>query len=151
MNRAMSKPTDTTAPDLCALSVLTRSHKDPADLGFPPLLPIELALAEASPRQICESYGIDKSTFQKYVQLPAFVKAYNDAVKLLREEGMSFRVKARMQSEELLKTSYALIHSAHTPSNVKADLIKQTWKVAGLEPRETPTSVTPLQIQINLG
>jgi hypothetical protein len=132
-------------------AVLTHQHLDPATLGFPPLLPIELALAESPVKEICESFGIEtKEDFARIIAQPMFQKAYAEAQKMLQQEGMSFRVKARLQSEELLKTSYALIHSAHTPSNVKADLIKQTWKVAGLEPKEVATAVVPLQININL-
>jgi hypothetical protein len=133
------------------LTALTFAHKDPALLGFPPLLPVELALAETPVREVCESYGItDRDEFARIVKLPAFQKAFSEAQKMLQQEGMSFRVKARLQSEALLETSFALIHAQHTPSNVKADLIKSTWKVAGLEPKETAISGTPLQININL-
>jgi hypothetical protein len=124
---------------------------DPATLGWPPFLPIELALGEERPRQICENYGIDKDQFLALLTLPAFVKAVLDAKEMMAKEGMSFRMKARMQAEALLKTSWQLIHNPHTPSNVKADLIKTTMRVAGYEPKETDrTAVLPLQINIQL-
>jgi hypothetical protein len=63
---------------------------------------------------------------------------------------MTFRIKARMQAEGLLQTSWHLIHNKDTPAAVKADLIKHTWKVAGVEPKETMAAITPLQIMINL-
>jgi hypothetical protein len=72
-------------------------------------------------------------------------------VETLSRDGMSFRVKARIQSEALLETSWQLIHSNSTPAQVKADLIKHTHKVAGLEPKEQAGVVSPLQININLG
>lgn len=131
--------------------VLPYEDVDPAELGFPHMLPVELALGEEAPRQICESYGIDKDAFTKMCANPAFVKAVKDAKDMLQKDGMGFRVKARMQSEALLKTSWAIIHAQHTGANVKADLIKATWKVAGFEPKsDERTAVAPLNIQINL-
>jgi hypothetical protein len=51
--------------------------------------------------------------------------------KELDKEGVSFRLKARLQAEELLQTSWALIHSPATPATVKAGLIKDTVRWAG--------------------
>lgn len=134
-----------------AKRVLSWQHDDPAAMGWPVTLPLELAMGEQKPREICESYDISKEQFARLAQIPAFQKAFNDAKALLKQEGMTFRVKARMQSELLLETAYALIHAPGTPSNVKADLIKATWKFAGLEPREEGGSnQQTLQIQINL-
>jgi hypothetical protein len=132
-------------------AVLTFEHKDPTELGFPHLLPLELALAESSPREICNEYGIDKDQFKSMLAMPAFQKAYADAKNIVAN-GMGFRVKAQLQAEALLKTSWALIHSSGTPSHVKADLIKQTWKVAGYEPKDEkgPLGAGGLQINIQL-
>lgn len=125
--------------------------ENPAELGFPAMLPVELALAESPVREICADYKIDKEAFTKLCAQPAFVKAVRDAQDMLAKEGMGFRVKARMQAEALLKTSWDLIHAPHTNSAVKADLIKQTWKVAGFEPKaEDRSPVMPLQINIQL-
>lgn len=123
---------------------------DPALLGFPPYLPVELALQETPRNELLTAYGI---TPQKWDQLranAAFQKAVSDAVEMLQREGMTFRVKARMQAEALLETTWQMIHNKDTPSAVKADLIKSTWKVAGLEPKETLAATTPLRININL-
>ncbi len=130
---------------------LPEPRENPAEIGFPPMLPIELALAESPVREICADYKIDKEAFTKLCSQPAFIKAVRDAQEMLAKEGMGFRMKARMQAEALLDTSWALIHAAHTNSAVKADLIKQTWKVAGFEPKaEDRSPVMPLQINIQL-
>jgi hypothetical protein len=49
---------------------------------------------------------------------------------------MTFRLKARAQAEELLTTSWTLIHSNDVSAAVKADLIKSTVKWGGLEPQK---------------
>lgn len=60
------------------------------------------------------------------------VEHYRDEV---REKGLTFKLKARAQAEELLTTSWLLIHDPSTSPAVKADLIKSTVKWAGLEPK----------------
>lgn len=69
------------------------------------------------------------------------------------EKGMTFKLKARAQAEELLITSWTLIHSPETSSAVKADLIKSTVKWGGLEIRNDTVEDTNggVKITINLG
>jgi hypothetical protein len=124
---------------------------DPTAFAFPVTLPMELALGDSSAQEICELHGITRERFCELAQLPAFQKAYEDALVALSKEGMSFKVKARFMSEELLKTAWRLIHNQFTPSNVKADLIKSFWRVSGYEPKKDEAApVSPLAIQINL-
>ena len=60
------------------------------------------------------------------------VEGYRDEV---RDKGLTFKLKARTQAEELLTTSWLLIHDPGVSAAVKADLIKSTVKWAGLEPK----------------
>lgn len=140
-------------PDPVAITrALQQPAPDPALAGWPPMLPIELALGEDKPKDICEAYGITREQFVDLIKLPAFQKAYVDAKEMLQKEGMTFKVKARMQAEELLKTSWALIHSQYTQSNIKAKLIEATWRVAGFEPKESDKAAGQnMQINIHLG
>jgi hypothetical protein len=126
---------------------------DPAELGFNPMLPIELAMRSAPVPEICAAYSITKEQLVALSQDPLFVQAFNGAREMLQKDGMSFRVKARMQAEELLKKSWALIHAVETPTPVKADLIKSTIRWAGYEPKgDGPGGVgNAFQININLG
>ena len=72
----------------------------------------------------------------------------------VREKGMTFRLKAKAQAEELLTTSWTLIHSPDVSAAVKADLIKSTVKWGGLEPQKDAagdgTNLGGVTIQINL-
>ena len=85
---------------------------------------------------------------------PIFLKkvtSYRDEIK---EKGMTFKLKARAQAEELLTTSWSLIHSPDTSAAVKADLIKSTVKWGGLEPKGDVTTEGAgggVKITINLG
>jgi hypothetical protein len=108
---------------------------DPASLGWPPALPVELALQQQPVKEICEAYGIDRYEYDRLRNDPAFRRAVALATETLREEGASFKLKARAQSEELLKTSWALIHKPldQVSASVKAQLIMFTVRCAGLD------------------
>jgi hypothetical protein len=129
---------------------------DPASLSWPPTLPIEIVLRTASIREICEGYGLTRDDYDALRKDQSFQACIADlSAELKKDKGLSFKLKARLQSEELLKTSWKLIHSNNdeVPPNVKADLIKFTWRVAGLEPDKMKDGkvVVPLQINLNLG
>jgi hypothetical protein len=94
---------------------------------------LELALRIATPKKICEAYGITKSEFETLCRNPTFLDDMKRARELVRKEGMSFRLKAMIQSDELLKTSWGMIHNPALPATVRADLIKFTVRVAGLD------------------
>lgn len=64
-----------------------------------------------------------------------FLRAVKNLREEVREKGLTFRMKARAQAEELLTTSWILIHSPDVSASVKADLIKSTVKWGGLEPK----------------
>lgn len=108
---------------------------DPATVGWPPSLPLELALHQQPVRDICGAYGIDRFEYERLRADENFRRAVEEALETLKDESASFKLKARAQSEELLKTSWALIHQSldKVPANVKADLIKFTIKCAGLD------------------
>lgn len=66
---------------------------------------------------------------------PLFLKKVDAYRVEVRDKGMTFKMKARAQAEELLTTSWLLIHSPEVSPAVKADLIKSTVKWGGLEPK----------------
>jgi len=135
---------------------------DPAALGWPPSLPLDLVLSQQPVRDICQAYGLTKPDYERLRADPAFRRAVSDAHSTLQEEGASFRLKARAQSEELLKTSWNLIHRPldEVSASVKATLIQMTIRCAGLDAsieqkaRASATAqaaaLTALQINIHL-
>jgi hypothetical protein len=86
---------------------------------------------------------------------PLFLKKVDSFRTEVRDKGMTFKMKARAQAEELLTTSWLLIHSPEVSAAVKADLIKSTVKWAGLEPKDNSNADAGagggVRITINLG
>jgi hypothetical protein len=75
-----------------------------------------------TPKDVAE-YNKDRVFLNK-------VSEYRGAI---QKDGLLFKMKARVQAEELLRTSYVMIHHPDVPPSVKADLIKSTVKWAGLD------------------
>lgn len=84
---------------------------------------------------ICLRYNITTATLLEYNRDTLFLNKVGHLRNEVRDKGITFKLKARTQAEELLKTSWLLIHSPDTSAAVKADLIKSTVKWAGLEPK----------------
>jgi hypothetical protein len=132
---------------------------DPAALiGWPPTLPLEIALRDGTPKEVCASYGISREEWERIRKNPHFVNELGRAVEALRVDGMGFKARAQLQAVEMLKESWRLVHDSATPHNVKAQLIIHTVRVAGLDAsREQAPAGGPsgggaaVSISINLG
>ena len=130
---------------------------DPAEIEvYPPQLPLEVAMRTASVKELCEAYHLSKDQWDALRVNPMFVRDVMYWADNLKKEGSTFKAKARLQAEELLKTSWQLIHSHNddVSPNVKADLIKFTVRAAGLDGSKDQVNNTQqnaLSININLG
>lgn len=140
-------------PDDVDFQQALREVRDPNGLGWPAMLPMELAMKIASPRDVCAAYGITKDQFAEICANPLFVRSYANAVEALKIGGMSFKVKAQMAAEEFLKTSFEMVKNKNTSDAVRADLIKSTVRWAGWDAKaaEVGSGGNGFMIQINLG
>lgn len=102
---------------------------------------------------ILSRHGIDANTLVGLKKDPVFVRRVDDYRSEIQTKGLTFRLKARAQAEELLTTSWLLIHNPDVSPTVKADLIKSTVKWAGLEVTKDEAVSTGggVSITINLG
>lgn len=137
-----------------ALTPVSAREDDPAGVGWPPTLPLEVAMKEMPVKDICKSYGLTKDDWERLKENAAFVAEVAGYIEALKKEGVSFKMKAKLQAEELLKSSWKLIHdrTGDVPAQVKADLIKSTMRWAGYDAKENAGggNANTLQIQINL-
>lgn len=120
-------------------------------------LAFEVALAlegsGESLNDICHRHGIALDKVRKFQQDKSFLKSVKAFREDIRENGVTFKVKARAQAEELLKTSWEMIHDKDVSHAVRADLIKQTVKWAGLDGKseESAGAAGGVKININFG
>lgn len=104
--------------------------------------------------EILSRHQITAQDLISFGEDPIFAKRITELRDEIRTKGVTFRMKAKAQAEELLKTSWLLIHSPDVSAAVKADLIKSTVKWAGLEPKGEQADLGGgggVRIQINLG
>jgi hypothetical protein len=104
--------------------------------------------------EVMERHSITVDDLGRYNSDKVFLQKVGYLREEIRAKGMTFRLKARAQAEELLTTSWTLIHSSDVSAAVKADLIKSTVKWGGLEPQRDMVGVDGPQggvsITINL-
>lgn len=144
-----------------ALTTYMTEQKDPTSLVWPPTLPIELALKTASPGELRVEYGYSPTEWDALRTNQVFLKELAGACELVRQEGMSFKLKAKLIAEENLKQVWKMIHDNSDkapPAVVKGKLIELTARWAGFDPRTNgengeggPVNANTLNIQINLG
>ena len=104
-------------------------------------------------KEIVQRHRLGPTDLVDFSKDPVFLKKVEHYRDEVREKGLTFRMKARAQAEELLVTSWTLIHSPDVSAAVKADLIKSTVKWGGLEPKNDveATAGGGVKITINLG
>lgn len=105
-------------------------------------------------QEIMSRHGITANDILVFNADPIFLKKVEHYRGEIRDKGITFKLKARAQAEELLTTSWLLIHDPAVSPAVKADLIKSTVKWAGLEPKDSAqvdTGGGGVRITINLG
>lgn len=104
--------------------------------------------------EIKQRHEITSAEMLVFKKDPVFLKRVEHYRDDIRENGITFKLKARAQAEELLTTSWTLIHSPDVSAAVKADLIKSTVKWAGLETKtdeNTGGVAGGVKININFG
>jgi hypothetical protein len=105
-------------------------------------------------QEVITRHKISASDILKFKADPVFLKQVEHYRDEIKTKGLTFKLKARAQAEELLTTSWLLIHDPGVSPAVKADLIKSTVKWGGLEPKgdqEVGVGVGGVKITINLG
>jgi len=103
---------------------------------FDPKLAYELALGIDSAAEIFERYGYTQEQALKLANTPTFQRVLQEFKKEVVENGLSFKLKARIQAEDLLTHSYDMATDPEVPASVRAKLIEWTARMAELEPKE---------------
>ncbi len=114
--------------------------KSAAEMTYDPRLAYELALEMDQPLEIFSRYGFDESGARDMLKFKPFVTTIKKYKEEILEHGISFKMKAKIQAEDLLTHSYAMAVDPNTPPAVRASLITWTTKVAGLEPTPSKDS-----------
>ena len=115
-------------------------------------LPFDIALGEDQ-QTLCDRYNLPPDELESLYFVPAFRREIADHQKQIREEGVTFRQKAKVQAEMYLEVLDQIVNDADVSPATRLDAIKSTVKWADLEPKVDKTaqsSMPQFNIQINL-
>lgn len=99
-------------------------------------LAVELALHVDDAAEIFARYGYSDEQAAELVESPAFVLLMQQAQKSVVEEGLSFRMKAKLIAGELLPYAHDLATDPLISAAVRLQSIQWAAKMAGFEPKE---------------
>jgi hypothetical protein len=91
-------------------------------------------------QQLLAQLHVDPDYFIQLSKDEVFLKQVKTFTKELKENGVSFQLKARIQAEAMLKKNWQLVHDDETPAAVAVKAIENTVRWAGLE-QKTNTAV----------
>ena len=97
-------------------------------------LAYELALKLDESPVIFQRHGYDAGQALALIETPEFSKLLERVAKDVREQGLTFRAKARVMAEDLLQHGYEIATDEYASAAVRADLIQWFARVADLEP-----------------
>lgn len=115
-------------------------------------LPFDIALGEDQ-QLLCDRYNLSPSELETLYYVPAFRREIADHVKSIREDGVTFRQKAKVQAEMYLEVLHQIVTDEDVSPATRLDAIKSTVKWADLEPKidkAAQSSMPQFNIQINL-
>lgn len=102
-------------------------------VSWPARLPFDFAMGEDA-NTLLERYDLQPSQLHSLVFTPAFMKEVDKHRQEILDNGVSFRLKAKIQAEEYLQEIDNLINDADTSPAVRLDAIKSVVKWSGYEP-----------------
>lgn len=97
-------------------------------------LACELALRMEEPEEVFQRYGYAPDAALALTESPAFTALCARIGTEIRENGLSFRMKAKAISEELLPHAFDIATDPLQSGAVRAKIIEWVTKVAGNEP-----------------
>lgn len=138
-------------PTVKATHAKVLNPRDPSEIeAWPRNLPIEIALQTGPIDKLVEAYKISPEEWAVLSTNPDFQAEVEAQREALKTEGMSFKMKARLQAEEMLRTSWQMVHNPDTPAPQRVDLIKTTFRVAGYDNKEGVNVGAAVGLSINL-
>ena len=111
---------------------------------------LDVALGLDSTEDILRKYNVSPQQYEQWSKHPLFQRAVVEYQQQARDSGVSFKLRARIQAEDLLNVSYKLIYNPDVPAAVRADLIKWTAKMGDLEPSSKEGSNAEMMTQKTL-
>lgn len=106
---------------------------------WPKKLPFDVAFGE-SDDILCAKYNLSPAALEALYLNPVFRREVSDHQTVIRDEGITFKAKAKLQAEMYLENLHEIVVSQTAAPSVKLDAIKSMVKWAGYEPKPEAAS-----------
>ena len=118
-----------------------------------PRLILDLALGVEDLDTVLPRYNLTPDDYETLAHSPIFRRELALTIRDVRENGLPFKAKARVQAEAYLEVLDALVYSDGTPASTRLEAIKSTVAWGGLIPKEskeeTGATGSTINVQIN--
>ena len=118
-----------------------------------PRLILDLALGVEDLDAVLPRYNLTPDDYETLAHSPIFRKELALTIRDVRENGLPFKAKARVQAEAYLEVLDELVYSDGTPASTRLEAIKSTVAWGGLIPKESKEenagNATNINVQIN--
>lgn len=136
------------------LTAINKSLTSGAPSPWDPRLVMDLALEVDALPDILLRYDLTVDDYHALCGNLAFRRDLSMAIRELKENGLTFQHKARVQAEHYLSIVDDLVNNFDTPASVKLEAIKSTVSWGRLDPKldknaEAQANATQINVNIN--
>lgn len=119
-----------------------------------PRLVLDLAVGVDDLPTILTRYRLTTAEFDRLQEVNAFRRELAVAMRDVREQGVQFRQKAKVQADAYLMVLDSMVHDPATPPSTRLEAIKSVVRWGDLEPKDKDAKNQPgqnsnINIQIN--
>ena len=118
-----------------------------------PRLILDLAVGVEGMEDILSRYSLTLDEYYALSSTPAFRRELALAVRDVRENGVTFAAKARVQAELYLEVLENIVYDTSTPASTRLEAIRSAVKWGRLEPKDDKAGdsgpTTQVNVQIN--
>lgn len=127
------------------------SYSNPV-LDLPPQMVLEVALGTDPVESVCARYGYEAEQVEYIRNSKYFWKVVREQEAELEKNGLSFKLRAKKVTEDMLGRLWVHAKTDAVPFAAKLDFMKTAAKLADLEPKATQAIPgTGFSITFNLG
>jgi hypothetical protein len=121
---------------------------------WPPQFTFDLALGLEDLDVLLDRYALTPLEYEVMQMSSGFRRELSDHMREIKENGVSFKHKARVQAEAYLEEVHVIVTDSDVSASTRLDAIKSVVRWAGLEPKEDTSAkdnaTNAFQININL-
>jgi hypothetical protein len=110
---------------------------------------LELALGLEPDVDIMARYDVTPVQLNQWYEHPVFKKELSELRKKVLDEGLTFKVKCRVQAEQYLLDIHNVMKDKSTPPNTKLEILRSLSRWAGYDPKDDKKESTTVNVNVN--